>query len=179
MNENKPNIDLETGIHYGAISQNEVLQAWADDSEPVYSDCRFCPDCGEIVTKTNDVNFDDYEDVTEENKEDEFFCTSCLTGCDEPDYPPQAAYYSYEKDGYAAFCNEHGIIVIEKSPYYTEARECSPCYPNAGDLSTPDKGALKTYCFGYDWFGNNEYPYPIYHVDNGELVQHPGCQFLT
>jgi hypothetical protein len=29
----KTNIDLETGIRYGVISQNDVLQAWADCSE--------------------------------------------------------------------------------------------------------------------------------------------------
>ena len=30
------NIDHNTGIRYGVISQNEVLQAWADSSEPDY-----------------------------------------------------------------------------------------------------------------------------------------------
>ena len=30
------NIDHETGIRYGVINQNKVLQAWADSSEPDY-----------------------------------------------------------------------------------------------------------------------------------------------
>jgi hypothetical protein len=30
------NIDTSTGIRYGVISQHEVLQAWADSSEPIY-----------------------------------------------------------------------------------------------------------------------------------------------
>ena len=33
------NMNLETGIRYGVINQNEVLQAWADSSEFI------CPDC--------------------------------------------------------------------------------------------------------------------------------------
>ena len=33
------NIDLKTGIRYGVIHQDEVLQAWADSSEPVYHTC--------------------------------------------------------------------------------------------------------------------------------------------
>ena len=32
------NVDKANGIHYGVISQNEVLQAWADSSEPYYGD---------------------------------------------------------------------------------------------------------------------------------------------
>lgn len=32
------NVDLKTKIHYGVIHQNEVLQAWADSSEPFYGD---------------------------------------------------------------------------------------------------------------------------------------------
>lgn len=32
----KSNRDQKTGIHYGVISQNEVLQAWADSSEAYY-----------------------------------------------------------------------------------------------------------------------------------------------
>ena len=35
------NVDKETGIRYGVISQNEVLQAWADSSEAYYP-CKEC-----------------------------------------------------------------------------------------------------------------------------------------
>jgi hypothetical protein len=42
------NIDHTTGIRYGVISQNEVLQAWCESSEPYYGEpC--CPKCGGTV----------------------------------------------------------------------------------------------------------------------------------
>ncbi len=40
------NIDKETGIRYGVISQNEVLQAWCDYSEAYYGEPH-CPKCGD------------------------------------------------------------------------------------------------------------------------------------
>jgi len=39
------NRDLETGIRYGIIPQNDILQAWADSSEPDYGELH-CPKCG-------------------------------------------------------------------------------------------------------------------------------------
>lgn len=55
----RTNIDRETGIRFGVISQNEVLQAWADSSEADYgSPC--CPKCGNEA-----VNWDDDRDETE------------------------------------------------------------------------------------------------------------------
>jgi hypothetical protein len=32
------NVDKKTGIHYGVINNNEVLQAWADSSEAYYGE---------------------------------------------------------------------------------------------------------------------------------------------
>jgi hypothetical protein len=45
------NVDHATGIRYGVISQNEILQAWADSSQPVYGDLseeeiEFADPCG-------------------------------------------------------------------------------------------------------------------------------------
>jgi len=39
------NVDHETGIHYGVIPANDVLQAWSDSSEPEY-DCDECESRG-------------------------------------------------------------------------------------------------------------------------------------
>jgi hypothetical protein len=38
------NIDNTTGIRYGVISQLEILQSWADSSEPIYPEN---PECSE------------------------------------------------------------------------------------------------------------------------------------
>ena len=60
------NIDHTNNIRYGVISQNEVLQAWADESEPIYfyvcPECEHefgydfpevetCPNCGTMMTR--------------------------------------------------------------------------------------------------------------------------------
>jgi hypothetical protein len=29
---------------------------------------------------------------------------------------------------------------------------------------------VRTYCLGHDWFEDGKAPYPVYRVDNGELV---------
>ena len=55
------------------------------------------------------------------------------------------------------------------SLYYTLCRECSPCMPNAGDL-TALPGSKKTYCLGPEWFEGGHPPYPIWTVEGDESV---------
>lgn len=50
----KTNIDKKTGIHFGVISQNEVLQAWTDSSKPFYN----CENCDEASKDEDDKNCD-------------------------------------------------------------------------------------------------------------------------
>ena len=61
-------------------------------------------------------------------------------------------------------------IFITKSPYYTTCTFCSPCAPNAGDLSHPVDGGVKAYCFGHDWFEEGKAPYPVFSVKTGEEI---------
>jgi hypothetical protein len=121
------NIDTETGIRYGVISQNEVLQAWADSSEP------------------------DYWDV-----EDEF---------------AEPLSYTLDDGEYKAICGDDGDIFIIKSPFYTLCRFCSPCAPGAGYLMNPDDDGIKAYCFGRDWFDDEQAPYKVFSVETGKEVK--------
>ena len=41
----RTNINHETGIRYGVISQHDVMQAWCDSAEPDYG-TPTCPKCG-------------------------------------------------------------------------------------------------------------------------------------
>jgi hypothetical protein len=143
------NIDSETGIRYGVIHQNQVLQAWADSSEPEYA-CNGC-------------------DV-EQGSED------CSMAACEP------VGFVYDADGYLASADSMGDIMILKSPYFTYAQFCSPCAPGACHLENPLEhrdaidgatrlGNNQTYCFGHDWFDDNEAPYPVYEVATGKLVK--------
>lgn len=43
-------------------------------------------------------------------------------------------------------------LMITHSDYRTCCRQCSPCYPNAGDLDTPDEYGFDTYAPPADWW---------------------------
>ena len=80
-----------------------------------------------------------------------------------------------DSDGYLATQGGDDCdIFILKSPYYTRAAYCSPCAPGACYLASPCDDGDKAYCFGADWFDTESpCPYPIYRVDNDELVYTP------
>jgi len=157
------NVDTTTGIRYGVISQNEVLQVWADSSKADYltpldiNDFE-CPECGAAYFPTKEDDWSDYVECTECGKEFEL---------DAMDLEP---YRFILDDGeYQASCEEDGDIFILKSPYFTLCRFCSPCAPGAGSLMSPDPEGIRAYCFGPDWFEGNVAPYPVYSVETGFL----------
>lgn len=164
------NVDKSNGIRYGVISQNEVLQAWCDESELEYpdpepADCDTCGGEGSIRDPDPEGDYITCEDCDGTgNAEDD-------GGFDDFGEPIGAVY---EGDGYAASCSgDSGDIFIVKSPFYTHAKFCSPCAPGAVYLMNPDPDGAKGYCFGHDWFDEGEAPYPVYRVDTGELVPPP------
>lgn len=173
------NIDHETGIRYGVISQNEVLQVWADSSEPEYGPPT-CGHCGEELPE-------EYAGI--DNRE-EIHCPHCneiILGTEDM-YPETPIAYIIDDSEYIANADEMGDIMIVKSPYYTYASFCSPCAPGAGYLMdwfkihdhdkeifdgllkndcnqlagkmlsrlAENTGFPKVYCFGHDWFDSQE-----------------------
>lgn len=146
------NIDKETGIRFGVISQNEVLQIWVDESEADYGKAT-CPDCGneakELEVKTTQLesgvliesiipkSMENWERA--EYESEDYYCESCkkVFGA-ESAFPEEPLAFHYEKAGYKCFqSGDDTDIFIELSPYYTYAGFCSPCAPGAGDLSNP------------------------------------------
>ena len=152
----KANIDTKTGIRYGVINQNQVLQAWADSSEPFY--IYHCPNCGQHLKKGQDAKR----------------CPSCYKTFEEGDFDElQPASFFYNEDGYLCECGEDGDIFITKSSFFTYAQLCSPCAPGACYLNNPLEDKVennKCYCFGHDWFEKEVAPYPVYSIKTGELV---------
>jgi hypothetical protein len=74
--------------------------------------------------------------------------------------------YEYIQNGYILETTDLGLYVL-KSPYMTYTQFCSPCCPGAGNLDTPVKDGIPTYCLGEDWF--DEYlpcPYEIFKVED-------------
>lgn len=165
------NIDLETGIRFGVISQSSILQAWADSSEGDYGAPR-CPDCGS--------EFPDAQDIED--------CGVCGAPMDDWSDGVEALNYSFEGDGYKMTSCLDSDVMVFKSPFYTYAPFCSPCVPGAGNLDSAAQAGgfspfesdiqefaesigaqigVKTYAVGHDWFEDGVAPYPLYGVVSG------------
>ncbi len=115
------NIDKITGIHFGVISQNEVLQTWADFSEPYYGeeptddfeeygeplswfldDGEYSAECGEdgdiFIVKSPYYTFCR-------------FCSPCAPGAGD------LMNFKETDDGIRAYCFGHDWFDSGKAPY--------------------------------------------------------------
>src|SRR5258708_5577181 len=108
------NIDRETQIHYGVISNNSVSQEaldvggldWNNDSFDAYM---------EDAEKT-------WEAMRDEDDESEYDGQEAADA-----YMSDEDEYSYKADGYEIIsCLDNDWMII-KSPFYTFAAPCSPC----------------------------------------------------
>jgi len=180
------NIDTNTGIRYGVIASHTVGFAWYEDSTADYGDPS-CGECGSPAVEYDDDIHHDYEDVpwwrgigshgaalAHHRKADasDYACENCQTVFDSCDsMPDEPLGYTVEASDVTAYeSGNSGIgIFVTKSEFYTFARFCSPCAPGAGDLDSPDKNGVKTYCFGPDWF-EDDAPYRVYRVADDSLV---------
>lgn len=156
------NINLETGIRFGVIYPNYV-DNWYEWSDAVVDDK--CPHCqGSDFDITDSVN-------------GIYICEGCKkTFMEDESEEFTVVGREYITERYKAIQLEEGEnIVVEKSPYFTYSRLCSPCYPNAGDLASgiaivvDESSGYKTYCFGHTWYENGIAPFPIYKVSDGTL----------
>jgi len=173
------NIDKETGIRYGVINQNEVLQAWADSSEANYGEPR-CPKCGNEAMNVDDQPECNYrDDVNDDEKYEtargacgDYVCDSCKYLFDAEDaFGDEPISFYLVDEEYKAEAGSDGDIFIFKSPYYTRCQFCSPCAPGAGYLMNEVEDGVKAYCFGHDWFEFGPAPYKVYRVaDDTEVL---------
>lgn len=171
------NIDKETGIRYGVIHQNEVLQAWADESEPNYGDPH-CPKCGNTAISCDDERVPDLDEADDwdDPKIRDYCCLDCKhTFWSDEAFGDEPIGHSYFTDEYQCTQGgDDGDIFILKSPYYTLCDFCSPCAPGAGYLIS--EGDVKAYCFGHDWFYDHPEhpkvaPYRVFRVsDDSEVL---------
>lgn len=162
------NINRETGIRFGVISQNSVLQAWADSAEPDYGKAT-CPKCGD---EAQDYDADTALAFDSGYGCHDFMCEHCEYAFDSGEaYGDEPIGWNYNDDGYdLTDCLDSDIFVLD-SPYYTLAPFCSPCVPGAGNLDDAREDGVKTYCLGHDWFEDGKAPYPVYSVETGALVE--------
>ena len=147
------NIDYKTGIRFGVIPHHEIGSAWYENSEPIYT--FLCPHCdADWGIEMNDI------------------CPVCEKEIDDAAFDMQDIdWFEYHQDGYHMHQSYDDTDVwIEKSPYYTFCKLCSPCAPGAGYLMNYTPDGIKAYCPGIDFFEDNKAPFPIYRVANDELV---------
>ena len=169
----KTNRNTETGISFGVIHQQEVGQAWYEDSEGEYGPPS-CPTCGNELDKTEEYQLNDEPVLDGEGEEidDEYYCSACEIGFDgyNPDiYSDEVICHYVKNKEYLAHCSDYDIF-IEKSPYYTECQYCSPCAPGAGYILNQCEGGVKAYCYGHDWFEDGKSPYRVFSVETGKEV---------
>ena len=112
------NMDADTGIHYGVISEHSVSHELLDD---VY------------VNGSQDAYDEAYAELKSEGKTEEEIQDE-LDGCDFGD-----SSYTYEDGDYKIQLFPGYGVYILKSPIIVKCRPCSPCSPNAGDLDNLDE----------------------------------------
>jgi hypothetical protein len=155
------NVDIRTGIHYGVIHSNKLGEFAFDEIQ------------------SNGTDLDHAEVLSNLHSELEQAINSvlgdCCSGFDaktlaadiigdlsinvEP--TGDCTRYAYKGKNEEFIVGSDGDIFVTKSKFYTLCGMCSPCAPNAGDLTS--EGSLKTYCLGPDWFDeHNPIPYKVY-----------------
>lgn len=167
------NVDKETGIRFGVISQNEVLQAWADSSDADYGEPT-CPKCGNEASAIDDPQVPDLDMPTEDWEDNgrDHACLTCHYSFDSDEaYGDEPNGFTFQDSEYEAVQGLDGDIFIVKSPYYTRAQFCSPCAPGAAYLMNPCDDGPKAYCFDHDWFESGKAPYPVYRVSDDSLIE--------
>ena len=191
------NRDKDTGIRYGIIPVGALNDYALESFEPDYG-TPHCPKCGnDVITipchtesdptgagkwvsviQDIPVAYEDYETARHECAD--YACEACeyLFGS-ESAYGENPIGNTLDNGEYQGNLDDSNDVWIFKSPYYTRAQFCSPCAPGAGYLANPCEAGPKTYCLGHDWFDGGQAPYPVYHVDTGELVPAPENEGTT
>lgn len=178
----RTNINHETGIRFGVISQGAISQAWSDSSEPDYGDAT-CPQCGNVAVTFDATKHDEYEQFDQEHFNSgcaDFACEECKLTIDSSDcFGDEAIGWNVDSDGYKMTdCLDTDVMILE-SPYFTFAPYCSPCVPGAGNLDNASESELnetsgvKTYCVGHNWFEDGFAPYEVRDVATGAIVPRP------
>ena len=110
------NMNQKTGVRYGVIHQNHVLQAWCDSSEPDYPECD-CGDFCECEPYGFIYNSDGYKCSSDEYG-DIFILESPYYTLSELCSPcaPNAGYIINSGD-YKAYCFGHDWFEDGKAPY--------------------------------------------------------------
>ena len=174
------NIDKETGIRYGVIPMKD-LDSWAwDEIESHATDLDFEEHKEDLKSRlASAIDYVLVESGHDRANDSDAMAEEIVDNLEWDGYEGamgDCTRYLFERDGYKVTIASDGDAFVMKSPYYTLAPFCSPCAPGACYLRDGgETGDAKAYCFGHDWFEDKVAPYPVYRVDNDQLVQPEGA----
>lgn len=157
------NVDTETGIRYGIISQNAVTPESLDDIYISGEDVgfqRMREQAKDELAAAIESVIENYGKLNAEEAAEDLLDNIEWHDCDE------SGPYEYSGEGYHLRTTSDNELWVLKSRFYTHAQFCSPCAPGAGHLGSPCADGPKTYCLGPDWFKDGKVPYPIYEVES-------------
>ncbi len=164
-----PNFDAQTGCHYGVISYHSVNQDALQDVFDSGENLSYQYAVDQVKASLKSALSDYFNDSSWNGKPSDLAdavesAFDAIQDGFNDGYQGEDEQFEYTKDGYR-ISNSPSLVClfIERSEYYTYARGCSPCAPNAGDLDNTD-GDIKTYCLGHSWFESGTAPYPVYSV---------------
>jgi hypothetical protein len=142
------NYDAVAGIFYGCIQINHGLlnpdvvndELWSGGPNVT---CEWSPEQYEADEETGEPTNQLQDDCGE----------------------PVSWEFNDEKEGVQGVpALDNTCFIVIKSPFYTYARPCSPCVPNAGDLDNAGEDeSTKCYCPPLNWFEEGKAP-PIWQV---------------
>ena len=139
------NINPDTGIRYGVASLNSLAE-WVWD-EFFTNGTNLTAQQAEADFKRDFALENDREPSDDE--EQEFW----------DGYEADEECYELEADGMRlelSYLGGAAIVFVLESPHIGQARECSPCVPNAGDLDNRERGGFDCYSLPAEWFRSVE-----------------------
>ena len=160
------NIDPDTGIRYGIISQNDLSGDAVNDIYTTGDDIGFenmRQQAKDELARAIASAIDPYGQVGDPDE-----LAAEIIGNVEWHDCGEGGPYEYSGEGYHLRTSDNNDLWVLKSPFYTHAQFCSPCAPGAGHLGNPCPDGPMTYCLGPDWFEDGDAPYPIYKVEDIE-----------
>jgi hypothetical protein len=112
------NMNPDTGVHYGVISENSIDEGLLEDIYTYGSQDAYDEAYAELKA----------EGKTEDEIQDELDCA---------DFGESSITYDHGDYKIQLFPG-YGVYIL-KSPVVVKCRPCSPCSPNAGDLDNLDE----------------------------------------
>lgn len=192
-----PNRDPETGIRYGVIPFNDLYNCGEQffDGADDLTFIDYQQEAKDSIRRGLESALENYPVKPERIKDVALEIFESLEDDINGGYEPDCPREKYEDGEYEILKLDETDLFVAKSPFFTFARECSPCAPGAcylRDSISEEDGAkakyspeqfeefanhngrphLKCYCLGHEWFDeDNPAPYAVYSVATGELVE--------